>query len=181
MTFDSGLEGAGMAVPIETNSIRLWESVTVKSAIRRRESAWQSYISPISMAAHIHLRPISPEGRPCKTCGCATQLFGEVDFNRSCEECRGLKLPFLGVPVHHLRCTGCGLLFTDCFDDWTESEFKQFIYNEGYAKVDPDYLEIRPAGTFRDAIRGADYDFVEALFQGAPWRTIAPANTVRFQ
>jgi 2-polyprenyl-6-hydroxyphenyl methylase/3-demethylubiquinone-9 3-methyltransferase len=110
------------------------------------------------MAAHIHLRPISPEGRPCKICGCAARLYGEVDFNRSCEEARGLTLPLLGISVHYMRCTGCGFLFTDCFDDWTEAEFKQFIYNEGYADVDPDYLEVRPAINAAQMVRRFDQD-----------------------
>jgi SAM-dependent methyltransferase len=111
-----------------------------------------------TMTAHIHLRPISPDARPCKICGGAAQLYGEVDFNRSCEEQRGLKLPLLGIPVHYRRCTGCGFLFTECFDDWTEAEFKQFIYNDGYIKVDPDYLEVRPAGNAAQMVRQFDQD-----------------------
>jgi 2-polyprenyl-6-hydroxyphenyl methylase/3-demethylubiquinone-9 3-methyltransferase len=109
-----------------------------------REISDSPAASPV-LAAHIHLRPISAEKRPCKICGGEARLYGEVDFNRSCEETRGLKLPPLGIPVHYFRCPDCSFLFTDCFDDWTQAEFKQFIYNEGYIEVDPDYLTIRPA------------------------------------
>jgi hypothetical protein len=92
----------------------------------------------------ISLRPLSPEPRPCKICSGESALFGHVDFNRSCEELRGFKLPPLGIPVHYRRCTGCGFLFTECFDDWTQAEFKQHIYNDDYVKVDPDYARNRP-------------------------------------
>src|SRR6267378_5782773 len=47
--------------------------------------------SRIAMTADIRLRPIGPEPRPCKICGGAARLYGKVDFNRSCEELRGLK------------------------------------------------------------------------------------------
>jgi SAM-dependent methyltransferase len=47
-------------------------------------------------------------------------------------------------------------MFSDCFDDWTEHEFKQHIYNDLYIAVDPDYAEIRPKATAR---------LVEQLFQ----------------
>jgi 2-polyprenyl-6-hydroxyphenyl methylase/3-demethylubiquinone-9 3-methyltransferase len=121
-----------------------------------------------TMTAHIHLRPISPDARSCKICGGAAQLYGKVDFNRSCEELRGLKLPPLGVPVHYHRCTGCGFLFTECFDDWTEAEFKHFIYNDGYIKVDPDYLEVRPAGNAAQMVRqfGQDRSRIRILDYG---------------
>jgi SAM-dependent methyltransferase len=38
-------------------------------------------------------------------------------------------------------------MFSNCFDDWTELEFKQYIYNDRYIEVDPDYAEIRPRET----------------------------------
>jgi hypothetical protein len=124
--------------------------------------------SHTSMAAHIKLRPIGPEIRPCKICGCAAQLYGNVDFNRSCEELHGLKLPCLEIPVHYHRCTGCGFLFTECFDDWTEAEFKQFIYNDDYIKVDPDYLDTRPAGNATEMISlfGQDRSRIRILDYG---------------
>lgn len=94
--------------------------------------------------SQITLRPISPEARPCKICKSAAELCGYVDFNRSCEELRGFQLPPLGIAVHYRRCSSCGFLFTECFDDWTQAEFKQHIYNDDYARVDPDYAHNRP-------------------------------------
>jgi 2-polyprenyl-6-hydroxyphenyl methylase/3-demethylubiquinone-9 3-methyltransferase len=66
------------------------------------------------------------------------------DFNRCCAEERGVFLPPLGVPVYYRRCGGCGLLFTDALDDWSDEAFAEHIYNDGYAAVDPDYEERRP-------------------------------------
>ena len=97
------------------------------------------------MTADIRLRPGGLAPLPCKICGSPAPFCGAVDFNRSCEELRGEYLPRLDIPVHYQRCAECGFLFTASFDDWTESEFKRFIYNDDYIKVDPDYSENRPA------------------------------------
>jgi len=120
------------------------------------------------MTTHIHVRPVSAEVRPCKICGCAAELYGRVDFNRCCGELPEQKLPALGIPVHYHRCTGCGFLFTECFDDWTEDEFKQFIYNDDYVKVDPDYVEVRPAGIAAQMINqfGQDRSRIRILDYG---------------
>jgi SAM-dependent methyltransferase len=50
------------------------------------------------------------------------------------------------MPVYYRRCSVCGFLFADAFDDWSEAEFKAHIYNAGYLAVDPDYTEKRPRG-----------------------------------
>jgi SAM-dependent methyltransferase len=86
----------------------------------------------------------SPAASPCKICGGAAELFGVVDFNKSCEEVRGYKLPLSGVAVYYRRCSACGFVYTDFFNAWTQAEFTEFIYNDNYVKVDPDYLERRP-------------------------------------
>ncbi len=98
------------------------------------------------MTTDIRLRPAGSAMPPCKICSGPAPLFGADDLNRSCLEHQGLvRLPRLGLPVHYQRCADCGFLFTASLDDWTEAEFKQFIYNDDYIKVDPDYLETRPA------------------------------------
>jgi hypothetical protein len=96
------------------------------------------------MDSTIVLRPVSPGPYPCKICGAPALRFGEVDFNRSCDEPRAERFPPLGLPVQFRRCTGCGFLFTECFDDWTDAEFKRLIYNSDYIKLDPDYADRRP-------------------------------------
>jgi 2-polyprenyl-6-hydroxyphenyl methylase/3-demethylubiquinone-9 3-methyltransferase len=97
--------------------------------------------SPLPFA----LRPVSPEPVPCKICDAPAGLYGVVDFHKSCEERRGLRLPLAGVPVYYRHCTACGFLFTDAFDDWSTDDFKAHIYNDGYHAVDPDYETARPS------------------------------------
>lgn len=90
------------------------------------------------------LRAAVTEDRPCKICGGPASLFGVVDFNRSCEEARGMFLPLSGIAIYYRRCSACGFLFTDSFDDWTEADFKRYIYNDDYLAVDPHYARTRP-------------------------------------
>jgi len=91
------------------------------------------------------LKPASAAATPCKICGGAAPLYGVVDFHKSCEEFRGLRLPLSGVPIYYRRCARCGFLFTDAFDCWTKEQFKEHIYNDDYRTVDPDYRTIRPS------------------------------------
>lgn len=90
------------------------------------------------------LRTASAEPTPCKVCGRPARSIGTVDFNRSCEEVRGLVLPPSGVSIAYRRCEVCGLLFTDAFDDWTHADFLAHIYNDAYPQVDPDSVATRP-------------------------------------
>jgi hypothetical protein len=101
------------------------------------------------------IRAVSTDQRPCKVCDAPTSLFGVVDFNRSCEEARGRYLPLSGIAIYYRKCPACGFLFTDSFDDWTEVEFKKYIYNDEYFVLDPDYRETRPV---------ANAQFVARLF-----------------
>jgi SAM-dependent methyltransferase len=93
------------------------------------------------------LRPPTPELRPCKICAAPAGLYGVADFSRSCEVARGIHLPLVGVPVYYRRCSTCGFLFSDGFDDWTNADFRQHIYNDDYTTVDPDYTATRPAAS----------------------------------
>jgi SAM-dependent methyltransferase len=95
-------------------------------------------------ACQLALKPVSPGFIPCKICGGAAALYGVVDFHKSCEEDRGFRLPLAGIPIYYRRCAGCGFLFTDAFDSWTDEEFREHIYNSDYLTVDPDYKELRP-------------------------------------
>lgn len=96
-----------------------------------------------------NLKPVLAGPAPCKICGSASPLYGVVDFNHSCKTPHGKRFPLLGVPIYYRRCPACGFMFSDCFDDWTEHEFKQHIYDDLYVAVDPDYIETRPKATAR--------------------------------
>ena len=121
----------------------------------------------VASATIARLRPASAAAVPCKICGGPAALCGAVDFHKSCEELRGFHLPPAGVPISYRRCANCGFLFTDAFDDWSEAQFREHIYNEGYAAVDPDYRVARPRnnaelvsrlwGQYKEQLRLLDY------------------------
>lgn len=95
-------------------------------------------------AVMIGLKSVSAAPAPCKICGKPAELYGVVDFHKSCEEARGLRLPLSGLPIYYRRCAACEFLFTDVFDDWNNGQFKAHIYNDQYEAIDPDYRDIRP-------------------------------------
>ena len=121
----------------------------------------------------------------CPVCAGSAPLHDVVDFNRNCEEARGLVLPLSGEAVYYARCTGCGFTFAPQFSHWTPGQFVERIYNQDYARVDPDYLEARPQGNAalldqlfgeqRSAIRHLDYGggngHLSSLLQAAGWQT----------
>jgi hypothetical protein len=95
------------------------------------------------------LRPASPTVSTCKICAGPSALYGVVDMHRPCEIAGGVRPPLSGVPVYYRRCSACGFLFTDAFDDWSEDQFRTHIYNDGYHAFDPDYQTVRPSGNAR--------------------------------
>lgn len=72
------------------------------------------------------------------------QYLDAVDFNKSCEEARGVHLQKSGVPIRYYLCDDCGFCFAPDIAKWDKAEFESRIYNDGYAAVDPDYLHVRP-------------------------------------
>ncbi len=83
----------------------------------------------------------------CKCCGDAAEPFGAVDFNRSAEDRRlGRRvLPVSDEIVAYERCRACGFVFTRHFDGLSDAALGERVYNAGYAAVDPDFAEHRPA------------------------------------
>ena len=82
----------------------------------------------------------------CPICASAAKLFDVVDFNKSCEECRGKFLELSGMPVYYSRCTHCGFCYAPEIAEWSLEQFEDKIYNQDYINIDPDYLEARPKG-----------------------------------
>lgn len=76
----------------------------------------------------------------CKICQLPAPFFDMVDFNK----CASF-YPFgpSGIPVNYYRCDECGFLFTPFFDDWTATDFCNFVYNADYVLVDPEYESAR--------------------------------------
>ena len=80
----------------------------------------------------------------CKCCSGTAPLFGVVDFSKNCNERKGVVLPLSGIPIYYYRCPVCEFLFTDFFDDFSNEEMNEWIYNDGYSTVDPDWETNRP-------------------------------------
>jgi len=89
------------------------------------------------------LKPVTTRALSCKICDGGAELYGVVDFHKSCKV--DYRVPVAGVPIYYRRCAACGFLFTDAFDDWSEDQFKTHIYNDAYLAFDPDYQTARPS------------------------------------
>jgi len=93
----------------------------------------------------------SPAAR-CKVCGGESNPFDMVDFYKSCQTTL-YPLGLSGIPVIYRKCGECGFIFTDFFDDFTHEQWRCHVYNdEYYARLDPDYLNVRPRQTARDLV-----------------------------
>lgn len=132
----------------------------------------------------------------CKVCGGRSEAAGAVDFAKNCEERRGVVLPRTEAPIHYHRCGDCSLLYTRAFDGWSHAEFRRWIYNDGYAAVDPDYVSVRPmanAATVAALMKrngltrtldygGGNGDLARALmargFDAASWDPMEPGQTL---
>ncbi|AOI67445.1 SAM-dependent methyltransferase [Burkholderia territorii] len=82
----------------------------------------------------------------CKVCGADADICGVVDFSRcGADMIAGKKVdPFVGVPIYYYACRQCGFTCTRAFDHWTHDDFARHVYNDDYARHDPEYLEHRP-------------------------------------
>jgi hypothetical protein len=79
----------------------------------------------------------------CKICDGRASLFDVVDFSKACHADlypSGLS----AIPVMYWQCDRCQFLFTDFFDGFTSEQWQRYVYNDDYAKVDPDYEVNRP-------------------------------------
>jgi len=109
---------------------------------------------------------------PCKICGAASRPFDRVDFNKYCNPENPYEFGYSGVSVDYLRCEECGFLFTKLCDAWSADDFRNFIYNDDYAKVDSEYADVRPlrtAQTVGEWFRGAEGARILDYGSGAGW------------
>jgi len=103
----------------------------------------------------------------CLICESPTTLLDVVDFNKNCEEARGVYVALSGFAVYYAICTRCGFTSCDTLREWSDQDYLERIYNEDYIRFDPDYERVRPLANakliqsiFRDAkphIRHLDY------------------------
>lgn len=88
---------------------------------------------------------------PCKVCGGDASPFDIVDFYKTCVDTlypQGL----CTIPVIYRMCDKCQFIFTNFFDGFSGEQWQRYVYNDGYLKLDPDYLKVRPCMNARDLI-----------------------------
>lgn len=80
----------------------------------------------------------------CPVCHHDAQLLDVVDFNTSCEQVRGRYFAPSGIAIYYAQCPTCGFGFAPQMRHWTPRQWKAHVYNDDYARVDPDHAERRP-------------------------------------
>lgn len=102
----------------------------------------------LTLAPRTSLAPLNrskPHG--CAICG-ATHLSyaGSKDFGESCNDYFEGRRMFeqYDAPIPYYQCQACGFLFSIAFEDWTEDDFRNHVYNEHYILTDPLFDSHRP-------------------------------------
>ena len=72
----------------------------------------------------------------CKICKNKTHLLGKIAFNKGHEKEDDLKIPDGGEYIPYYNCGVCGFIFTAYFDQWSDDQFKKYIYNEAFFSQD---------------------------------------------
>lgn len=105
---------------------------------------------------------------PCQVCGAMANHLDTVDFNKSCLEGGGRRLPRSGKSVDYYLCPVCSFCFAPELQAWTPEQFAKSIYNADYAVVDPDYASARPLGSadMVDRLFGASKSMLRHLDYG---------------
>ncbi len=80
--------------------------------------------------------PVSVIG--CKICASPAPWLGARDLSKWCSH-EWQKTPTVGVSVDYHRCPNCSLVFSNSFDSFTNEDWRQYIYNDEYLAIDPDY------------------------------------------
>jgi len=80
----------------------------------------------------------------CPICGGILHLLDCLDLNRACEDMKGKVLPACGIPIAYYLCEDCGHCHAPEMAGWSKQRFAEAVYNLDYARVDPDYVQVRP-------------------------------------
>lgn len=80
----------------------------------------------------------------CPVCAGSAEYLDVVDFNKTCEENKGVFLKKSGVAVYYVLCSRCQFYYTPNMILWTPEQFKTHVYNDDYLLIDSEYEEIRP-------------------------------------
>lgn len=80
----------------------------------------------------------------CPICGGNCSALSAIDFNKTCADGTAHPLDPAQMPVTYYFCERCGFCFAPEIAKWSIEEFEARIYNDEYARADPDYLATRP-------------------------------------
>lgn len=80
----------------------------------------------------------------CKVCSEVSTLFEVIDFNRTCSP-DNYPFGLSGIPIYFFRCSNCGFIFNNAFDEFNSKGWVDHVYNADYFKyLDIDYKVVRP-------------------------------------
>jgi len=77
----------------------------------------------------------------CKVCGREAEYFATTQLYKYTTPHADLGS---GCTINYHRCFFCGFIFTEDMDHWSTKSFSEYIYNDEYRLVDPDFAEVRP-------------------------------------
>jgi SAM-dependent methyltransferase len=84
----------------------------------------------------------------CPICSANAEYLDVVDFNKTCEENKGVFLPKSGTPIYYALCNQCQFCFSPEMMLWDSGQFKSHVYNDDYLLIDSEYEDIRPQRNF---------------------------------
>jgi len=80
----------------------------------------------------------------CPVCDQNATALDVVDLYESNHTEDDIHFPLSGIPIYYYLCNACGFCFAPVFQQWTRAQFAEYIYNDGYIKIDPNYGKLRP-------------------------------------
>lgn len=75
----------------------------------------------------------------CKICAAKTSLFDVIDIERQCSLKSAYPDGLSGIPIYYHKCSKCNFIYTHFFDGFVDENWSEYIYNNEYMRIDPDY------------------------------------------
>jgi len=116
-------------------------------AQHRGQENWREQISCLPP---LNSQNAARQSVTCKMCGKPAPIFDVLDIQKHCSHDDPYSYGLAGIEVPYFRCESCGFLFTNFFDLWETIDWRRFIYNDDYIKVDPEYEGQRSARIAQD-------------------------------
>lgn len=87
------------------------------------------------------------KGEHCPICGCISKEYFTVPFDKTADKVDAEFKRQDGDVAYHV-CPNCSLVFAPEFQNWSDEQFKERIYNEDYTKIDRDFGDARAKRSF---------------------------------